>query len=296
MNFKNFIQNIFSIKKEIPYKIIRILGIKIKFSQYKPICQIVANERRYNANEIFTAHYIKDIHSRTFPKYFNSNTNKTIAVLATGPSMKYYNPINNAKHIGVNKAFQRADIKFDYLFAYDYIAIKSYIDEIINYPTRRFLGIYTSLNDSECFEHNIPMKYRNLPDIEYYVTDNLRNLQHPELSYFGLMDYGSVVFAAIQFALYTNPAKIYIVGCDCSNLGYFNNEVQEATLPEERLLEGWRNIKRYVEVYYPDTEIVSINPIGLRGLFTDIYTEEFINANPHLLTEIEDVKIMKEVF
>ena len=36
--------------------------------------------------------------------------------------------------------------------------------------------------------------------------------------------------------------------------------------------QGWKELKRFAEVYYPTTEIISVNPVGLRGMFKDLYT------------------------
>ena len=33
-------------------------------------------------------------------------------------------------------------------------------------------------------------------------------------------------------------------------------------------------IKKFVETYYPETEIISVNPVGLKGIFKDLYQEK----------------------
>ena len=38
---------------------------------------------------------------------------------------------------------------------------------------------------------------------------------------------------------------------------------------------GYARIKMFARLYYPDTEIISINPVGLRGLFRDAYTDNY---------------------
>ena len=35
-------------------------------------------------------------------------------------------------------------------------------------------------------------------------------------------------------------------------------------------------IKEFARQYYPETEIISINPVGLKGLFIDQYTDDFL--------------------
>ena len=33
-------------------------------------------------------------------------------------------------------------------------------------------------------------------------------------------------------------------------------------------------MKEFISQNYPETEIVSVNPVGLKGLFTDIYFDK----------------------
>ena len=37
-------------------------------------------------------------------------------------------------------------------------------------------------------------------------------------------------------------------------------------------MQEWKMFARH---HYPETEIISINPVVLKGLFKDIYTEEY---------------------
>ena len=83
---------------------------------------------------------------------------------------------------------------------------------------------------------------------------------------------GSVAFAAIQFALYTNPKRIYLIGCDCSN-GYYDDKPLKLK-KKQSYIKSWLKLKEFAQIYYPDTEIVSVNPVGLKGLFKDKYQNE----------------------
>ena len=40
--------------------------------------------------------------------------------------------------------------------------------------------------------------------------------------------------------------------------------------------------KQFKNKVYPDVEVVSINPVGLKGVFKDVYTEEYLNAHPEI--------------
>lgn len=107
-----------------------------------------------------------------------------------------------------------------------------------------------------------------------YVVDNLcsyNNLIY-DITSLPLQCFGSVVFAALQFIFWTNPKRIYLVGCDVSESGHFNQK--NNTLDCSRVKLGWLKVKEFRDIYYPKTEIISINPVGLVGIFKDIYSKD----------------------
>lgn len=91
-----------------------------------------------------------------------------------------------------------------------------------------------------------------------------------DISSHPLVDYQSVVFPALQFALWTNPKTIYLVGCDCtSGVGHFDSE-KPNWLDLETVFAGYDDIKSFARKWYPDTRIVSVNPVGLKGKFEEM--------------------------
>ena len=40
-------------------------------------------------------------------------------------------------------------------------------------------------------------------------------------------------------------------------------------LPVNTIIEAYKKFKQFAQKYYPDVEIISINPVGLKGLFKD---------------------------
>ncbi len=296
-----------SYKGSVKFKVIRFLGISIKFkvkqkssksfsnnlylsSEIKEFISAELNKqsnilKQYISNEVFASNIIREQHSKIFPKYKGCNEGKDVVIVACGPSMAYYEPIPGIIHIGVNKAFQNYKLKLDYIFIQDYLSVKNYYDEIISYPAEIFAGSYLENNMISWINKcTIPEKYLNNPKIKHYYSDYARNINYPYLEFCGLMDFGSVAFPATQFALYTNPKRVYLVGCDCSSGGYFDGSVNQNIKNHNLsyLVKYWQKLKVYAETYYPDTEIVSINPVGLKGLFKDVYTQEYIDANPQL--------------
>ena len=75
----------------------------------------------------------------------------------------------------------------------------------------------------------------------------------------------------MQFALWTNPKRIYLVGCD-TNLGGYYYQQERNKLKVNKVYNCWLKIKEFVRIFYPETEIISVNPVGLKGMFKDIYS------------------------
>lgn len=86
----------------------------------------------------------------------------------------------------------------------------------------------------------------------------------------------------MHFALYTNPDVIYLLGCDTTDNGYANKNVLQVRIDIDLMKAGYEKFREFRDVQYPNTRIVSVNPIGLRGIFEDVYTKEFVEQNPEL--------------
>lgn len=216
------------------------------------------------------ANAISATHQKTFGKYKNCNEGKDVVLVATGPSLNNYIPIKNAIHVGVNKAIKFDKVKFDYLFFQDAAFPRNqYVKELNQYSAHKFYGLLqdTIRHDWLVSETDNIIANAN----RYYV---ISHWYYPPLHFTYDIENeplgcgGSVAFAAMQFILWTNPKKIYLVGCDCSE-GYFDNT--QTDFPANHLIDGWKKLKEFASIYYPETEIISINPVGLKGVFKDIY-------------------------
>ena len=275
----NFMKKIFWKEIKDYRKIIHLFGLKIKFSKNynQMIIDNIASIHEYQIKQfkyLSVLHSANNLHQRVFPKYKNINQGKDVVLIATGPSLNEFHPIENAVYVGVNKAFQYDKVKFDYMFLQDYSgATKSYIDEFVNYEpdyTKKFLGFIPDYISTECI---IPEKYSSYKNVErYYIAHPTEKNNYTfDISSQPFGDKYSIAFPAIQFILWTNPRKIYLVGCDCNVNGYYSSKDGQNSLAVDNVLEGWKQMKEFAKTYYPDTEIISINPIGLKGLFNDIY-------------------------
>lgn len=95
----------------------------------------------------------------------------------------------------------------------------------------------------------------------------------------------NIALSAMQIVLFTNPKRIYLVGCDAS-AGHFvqpdslnqcrvdkQEKDSKMAVSSDRTIEKWKELKVFASTFYPDVEIVSINPVGLKGIFVDRYQE-----------------------
>ena len=95
-----------------------------------------------------------------------------------------------------------------------------------------------------------------------------------------IADWAGTVFSAMQFIFYTNPKRIFLIGCDCSNGHAF--KTPEAFDLYNTQKQGWLKVKEFRDNYYPNTEIISVNPVGLKGVFRDVYTKEYLHKHPEI--------------
>lgn len=208
-----------------------------------------------------------------FEAFRNIHLGEEFVIVATGPSLREFQLIDNCNYIGVNKAYQKKEINFNYFFLQDYAAVKPYADEILkSVSCTAFIAKYVMQEDT--FRVQFPKKYiEDLKAIPYFTSWPL-SIMSPDISRSPFMNCGSVTFAAIQFALFCGASKIYLVGCDSNAGGYFDGTRQinpKVTVNTERLIENYKRLKEYAALYYPECKIYSINPVGLKGIFEDIY-------------------------
>ena len=212
------------------------------------------------------------VNSRTFEPYRNKFRGKKIVILATGATSNYYQPIPDAIHIGLNFAWRKENIILNYLFTNDGQVKKIREDMELGFE-KITDGIFISK-----FMDRIRHCYNNYPEDvslrfnkinRFYIDDSVDNPIYQDICYHPLMCCASVVFAALHFALFTYPKEIYLVGCDSANTGHFYEK--NATLPNiDKIKVAYARMKMFAAQHYPETEIISVNPIGLKGLFKEL--------------------------
>ena len=212
-----------------------------------------------------------------YKKFKNVNCNKSVACIASGPTAKFYKPSKDVILCGVNNSFKLFD-NLDYLFRQDSVLGNQEFDrEIDSYEGNnctKFYGIHSKrrllINRS-----NGMTKLARIPAV-YFLKDNvipylLEDSWHSKWSInletesFG--DIGSSSFSALQFLLYTNPKTIYLVGHDC-----YSYKVEDYNY--KMFIPWYKEFKEFANHNYPNTRIISINPVGLKGIFEDEYSKD----------------------
>ena len=224
----------------------------------------------------------------TFLPYKNFCQGKReIVVCGAGPSLRNYQPIDGALHIALNRAFLYEKVKFDFIFAQDYDGIKMVTKELKNYKGNQCVKL---LGLSDVGKKEIPESYAIQCGAKRFATDSFifhngyRSEFVTDLAFRPIGGMPNLGMSVLQFALYMNPSRIYLAGCDMSGTHFANGNQTAGELKKERrelhacwvddrekLLNKWREIRAAAKRYYPDIEIVSVNPEGLKGVFRDFY-------------------------
>lgn len=205
-------------------------------------------------------------------KYKNINTGRDIYIIGGGPSVKNFKreKLQRDVYIGTNRGYKDQRFEFDYLFIQD--RLPEGYDEFMNYrgdECTKFIGIIPYNTFFKLCETGIEGNY------ERYVLASRKLKDVPyDVSIEPFADLMGTVFSAVQFALYTNPDHIFLVGMDCSQ-GNENNRTKDRYGYQ---IKGWKAIRKSVVARGLYDKLVSINPIGLKGFFTDIYTDKEKNG------------------
>ena len=231
---------------------------------------------------------ISNLHRKTFAGFKGCYEGKDVAIVGAGPSVVNFKPINDCIYIGLNSACVLQSIKFDYLFSIDKSGIDKVYGDFASVDCVKFIGDQNFYSPDFQISESVISKMGNVRRYKTNTGLYAKSKFAYDIESEPLGNFNTVALQAIQFALYTNPQRIYLIGIDCTPNGHFHNKQNSAEeissviekrkgVPldkwAENAISGWKELKDFVQIYYPSTEIVSINPVGLRGIFIDMYQE-----------------------
>ena len=311
------LEKIFSVKNRDGHKVWTVCGFKMKFKQSSYIvtqkmnaieCAISNLENRIVQNYLETEQKwsaqiqnlqeecssikanirVAQLHQSTFGAFKNNHQNQDIVIVCGGPSIVNFKPIDNCIYIAINNCCQYDKVKFDYIFLQELHSDNKKNEFVNNYDNDKcvkFYGIIADKRFSDVYRYGlrqIPQPHTYANNIRrYYLDDKFAYNFAYDLTLEPIGDFGGTVFSAVQFALWTNPRRIYLAGADCSSTKNVFCEKNNAC-DYNYQIEMWKKLKIFSSDVYPNTEIISINPIGLKGIFNDKYTESFLNEHPEI--------------
>ena len=259
-----------------------MLGIKKLEHKIDSILKILSYKRvpgfdreNFNLHDYVSAILRASIlHQKAFGDKRFKNMGQDVVVTATGPSFQYYKPIAGAFHIGVNTAFRNPNIEYKALFCQDprCFGTEKISEDFIRYHNdkcEKYIGNSCAYSVNENLEKYCVCNYMSENKFNYFIVIA------------PLPDFCCVIFSAFSYALWTHPRRIFLVGADCT-LGHAaitNNQIHENCA---HLVKPWKDMAEFVKSYYEDIEIISVNPVGLKGLFKDVYTREFLADHPDI--------------
>lgn len=222
--------------------------------------------------------YLETVHlynKNAFSEYRNVFKDKVVVVVGAGPTLNKYKPIPNAIHIGTNRVHQNKNLKLDFLFRQDF---KNFDKEIFDCDVTKFIGNFCDWKLDMCPQS----VFNKLTNARKFIINNYSDYIPVDIDVSPLWHGGSVIYSAMQFALWTNPKRIYLVGCDCAgqvdslHWNHFDDGKDNShnLVPIKVLVDNWKMLAQFIEYMYPDVEIISINPVGLKGLFKDEYQNQ----------------------
>ena len=222
-----------------------------------------------------------------FAPFRGEHAGESAILFATGSSVNQFSynllPESPDVRVGVNRIICRDDISLDYYFCAhyhdnDHPRDPSFLDKIVSRSKDLQVFCASMFNGASFSEFFSPAQALQMGAIAYelhsrtgvdaFCTDLVREPMYNH----------SIVFPALQFMLYTGVRRIYLVGCDCGGphscvegqFESFSNDYNGHTC----LVPNWKEFAEFKDQVYPEVEIISINPRGLKEMFIDYNAQE----------------------
>lgn len=224
--------------------------------------------------------------------YRNVHVGRSAVLFLSGPTLaQYVEPEPGLVTCGVNTViFHRTDL--DYYFLQDVGKDwheNSYVNRKAEYDAFRpriakFYG--TTLCKSLTGGGSIPYQFTHGPLVH---NNNGARIEDPRvpadfsanLAHKPPAAAGSIAFPALQFLLWTGVTRIYIVGADITDGRRICEDKPAQDYVKQNHLGRWKEFESWAASAYPEVEIVPLNPVGLRGMFSARVPESRSLVAPH---------------
>ena len=225
-------------------------------------------------------------------QFKRKHNNEVCYIIAPGTTLHNFKEQEKGIYIGVSSVIIKRDILNNPLFKYYFLGHRWRIPpgnaeekELIKSLRNDIVKIALVSRDNNLLQEHGFYSNNDINNLLSTINncipvDMCCNNIYPDIENKPFINH-SVVFPALQFALYCGFSKIYLVGCDCVGFSnpttvHFtnNNNITDAYKndKEHHLIDWWKKIYSFKKIYYTNTAIININPIGLKGLMDkDIY-------------------------
>ena len=213
-----------------------------------------------------------------FSIFKNIHSENSGIIFGTGPSLLDYDNgtglHNESIRVGVNSIiYHDVDLKLDYFFIQDtgisekhtnsYLMSKSEYDTFKTMK-QKFYGV-SGGNRREKW-YLTPRDCVDGDALSYQINTTTKYAYTSKIDTEPLGEGHTVVMSAIQFLLFTGITEIYLVGIDCIGARIKETKVKKYNL------KGWIKMKEWVSKM-PSVNINIVNPVGLKGMFNDVYID-----------------------
>lgn len=224
-----------------------------------------------NKNQGTLDHLYKTVcktHFESFNKLREAIKGKNVVLFGGGNSVSIFNHIDNAIYIGLNAmVFSPMHL--------DYVCFQDNHRGIIARAQERQDDIQIICGENVfCHFNKINIEDAFTKVLKFF-TAYISTVTFPKWSVDILEKpvdfFSSTAFALLQIILWCEPRNIYLAGFDCNGAGGYL--VHSAMRNYAQILPVWRAFKRFASANYPAVGISVVNPLGLKGLFSEIYQD-----------------------
>ena len=231
-------------------------------------------------------HSLKRNKYKQLKRYKNIHYGEDCFIVGTGPSLRVedVNLIDGKKSIGVNtlfKLYEKTDWRANYYCIIDPTTYKSIGDDVKRYHTDTLF-----IPENRIRENDTRVGKFSLECSSFYKIPYLSFFDEPckfsdDLSY-EIFDGASVVYVAVQIAVYMGFKRVFLLGVDCNydkNIK-LHNEVLEYSKDYNynwtkqtglTMIEGFKVAKKYADTH--DVKIYNASRGGMLEIFPRVNLE-----------------------
>ena len=213
----------------------------------------------------------------------DKHKNEACYIFGSGPTIKNFKPQEKGIYIGCNNSidYDFVSKNIDYcIFGHGYMDYKTRKAKSKSLNQRnkilamdkKVVKLCLATKNKKVVHDYDSKSLQEIRDFGGIICDLNTQTIHKDISKNPFINY-SVVFPAVQLALYAGCKKIYIVGCDCSGVsGSWHSSHNKACV--DCLVKWWGEMYKFKKEHYPHVKFININPVCLKGKFDqDIITK-----------------------